>query len=254
MFRNRSTSLVFAAAAALSVSLAAADGAQAASTTACVNKKSGSVKVLLGKKAKQKCPKGTSKVVWSAAGKNGKNGTNGKNGLNGGSGGNGASGANGADGGTLVVRAGDGSTVGVFAGSTGLGPFTILYVLRDGGLYPYVGSGQLYSNNSFTPTFLDAACTGPAYFEAPSDTYTLFVAPLVGGPSRIVYRTDDLTGPARAWAYTSTHTTVGATPPVAYDLTDDGTCETTSLAPGEELVTLRAVPTPPDFSGPLTLS
>src|SRR3954447_1088407 len=109
--RTRAPALIATAAATLGLFAMVAGGAQAASkpttVTACVNKKSGATKVLLGSKAKKKCAKGWSKVTWSVAGKNGANGSNGSNGTNG------AAGKNAVG---LQVRDSAGTVLGTYAG------------------------------------------------------------------------------------------------------------------------------------------
>jgi hypothetical protein len=91
--RIRARALIASAVAALAAALLLAPaGAQAATLKACVNKKSGAVRLISGKK---KCRKSEKKISWNTkgvAGTNGTNGTNGANGINGTNGTNGAPG------------------------------------------------------------------------------------------------------------------------------------------------------------------
>src|SRR5262245_28710432 len=91
---------------------ASAQAGSSSTITACVKKKTGAVTILSKKKAKKKCPKGSTKMTWSIAGKpgkNGKNGTNGANGSAGAPGSNGTNGTNGTNSPPFTVRDGAGN-------------------------------------------------------------------------------------------------------------------------------------------------
>jgi len=258
--------------------------------TACVKNKTGAVTVLLGSKAKKACPKGSTKMTWNVAGKdgtNGKNGTSGTNGVNGANGKNGADGTNGVNGtngtnaSSFVVRDANGTSLGAFAGFASLG-LPLYQVLADGGLYYYLPSGQLFpvpalftgsqsGGTSFTsPLFRDAACTGTAYTPAPNASTASFYIQFMGASTRFVHRTMPATGggnpfpdpgalgPARAWKMTVAHSAVADVDVWALDQAT-GACvknpapyDTADGITGE-LITLQAVPAPPDGVGPLTL-
>lgn len=267
MLRTRASLAAAAVAAALGLSLttaatagAAKKKAPAAATTviACVNVKSGTTKVLLGKKTKKKCAKGWTKVTWNVAGTKGKNGLNGKDGVNG------ANGKDGADAPPLQVRDATGKSLGSLVGSLPLSALMpVFFVLApDGGIYSYVGSGQLFPVVSGSPSFMDAACSGPAYLPTPADVWNGMMSKSVGGTTRLVYRATggssplDL-GPARAWKLTSTTSVVPRPAPPLYVLDSRGVCRAVDPgdlpAPGDLLVSLESIPAPPDGVGPLRL-
>jgi uncharacterized low-complexity protein len=263
MPRSTSTPALIAAAAAMfSLSAVVATGAQAASkppataktVTACVNKKSGATKVLLGSKAKKKCPKGSTKVRWSVSGKNGANGVSGTNGTNG------------KDTSALQVRDSAGNVLGRFAGTTLFSAVPIYNVLAsDGGLYMYLPSGELEPSLAAGAggiVFADSGCAGTAYANVsapPSSSLSLFV-----GPARLVYRSGNLgaESPARVWKYTSTTLTVPSPAPTYYQLDPTGACVAIVAGPnplilpliaGNALIALESTPAPPDGVGPLTI-
>lgn len=265
MPRTRPSLALAGIAAALSLSLVAVGPAQAATSkvTACVNKQTGATKVLLGKKAKKKCAKGWTKVTWNTKGTSGKNGTNGATGPGGATGATGAAGANGASAPILNVHNADGSVLGALAGVFPLSDTTpIVFVLVQGGIYTYLMSGPLYPPTSSSPVFLDNTCSGTAYTTVATMTYPILVGPLVGGPSRIAFRSSSLVGSnlvfgaTRAWSYTAGHSTIPGPPPPAYQLSYTGACASAPavLKAGDQLVTLQSVPAPPDGVGPLTIS
>lgn len=230
--------------------------------TACVNKKSGATKVLLGSKAKRKCAKGWTRMTWNIAGQAGKNGTNGANGANGVNGVNGANGANGS----VSVRDSTGQRIGGFGGYFALGlSVSLLQVIADdGGVYPYLDStGTMFPLTTIggggSPLFRDAACAGPAY--APADALSLFgPSGMAGGSARLAYRPMtgmsllDL-GPARAWKTTSSLFVVPGGSPAFYALDPVGGCDVLDDAPdsGDYLVQLAPAIVPPDGVGPLTV-
>lgn len=270
MIRTRSSLAAAAVAAALGLSLTTAATATAAkkkapaaakTVTACVNKKSGTTKVLLGKQAKKKCAKGWTKVTWNAAGKKG---ASGKNGLNGKDGANGANGRDGLNAPPIQVRDAAGNSLGSLVGSFPLvAPMPIFFVLApDGGIYTYAETGQLVPLASMSPSFMDAACTGPAYLTMPADSWNGMMSHFVGGTTRIVYRSMNTPsllnlGPARVWKLTSTTSVVPNPSPPLYELDDAGACR--AMAPGdlprpdELFVLLESIPAPPDGVGRLRL-
>lgn len=233
--------------------------------TACVNKKSGATKVLLGVKAKKKCAKGWTKMTWNVAGPAGKNGANGANG---------ATGATGPNGAPLAVRDSTGKRIGGFGGYLMVGiPLPLVQVIADdGGVYTYLDStGQLIPLSSLSgggsPLFLDAACAGTAYMSMGSGPSPV-LEPMVGGSSRFAYRAVtgasmlDL-GPTRAWKLTKATTVVPPAAPTFYELTTTGACTAViddpgtpyddRPQPGDHLEQLAAVVAPPDGVGPLTI-
>lgn len=226
--------------------------------TACVNKKSGATKVLLGSKAKRKCAKGWTKMTWNVSGKNGANGKNGTNGTNG---------TNGANAAALAVRDAAGNRLGLFAGMLTLGaPLPIVQVLSDdGGLYLYLESGQVAPlgmlGSSGSMLFADSACAGPAYMATDAAQWDAFLSIFVGGSLRITYRATPgpsllNMGPTRAWKLSNITSVVPAVEPDLYQLDNVGTCAPaapSAVVPGELLVALEAVEAPRDGVGRLTI-
>lgn len=244
---------------------AAAKAPAAKTVTACVNKKSGATKVLLGKKAKKKCAKGWTRMTWNVSGTNGTNGVNGVNGTNG------INGVNGTNGQPLSVRDAAGNRIGLFAG-LGMGgiPIPIVQVLgSDGGLYPYLETGQylpMFSafGSTSSPYFRDAACAGTAYMSSETSSWNGLLSKFVGGSLRFGFRAStgpglDLLGPARVWKLTATTSVLPGPVPTLYTLNFAGACTAADPAdpsypdPGYLLVTLESVPAPPDGVGRLTI-
>jgi hypothetical protein len=79
----------------LLIALLGATHANAATIHACLNKKTGAVRVV---SSKAKCKKSEKTLSWNSEGPAGKNGLSGNNGLNGASGSNGTNGTNGTNG------------------------------------------------------------------------------------------------------------------------------------------------------------
>ena len=267
---RKSPALVAAAAATLSLSVMFAPGAQAASkskhaakkkpaaaktapaasgtVTACVNKKSGATKILLGAKATKPCPKGTTKVIWSLAGPGGAAG---------------AAGANGKSASALQLRDSAGNVLGAFIGLNPFAPFPLYSVVgADGGFYSYLPNGLLYPGSfvgNAAEVFEDSACTGTAFANLGGGASANLVS-LLAGPSRVVFRwgTDPTKlGAARVWKYTTTTVTVPAAVPAFFQLDQaTGACVAASSAPaaGDTLDVLANTPAPPDGVGVLSVS
>lgn len=209
--------------------------ADAAKLTACVNKKTGNMKMRFGKKAKKKCPKGWKKVVWNDS----------------------------KSGALPSVYSADNRLVGKFLGSGALfAPWPFFTVERGGGQYIYeAGTGALLGLGS--PDFTTADCAGPAYVTLTSPTpvpqgvVDRYVSALRGS-TRITFRTEDPLGNIgvpRAWTGDGTSQAVGA-PIATYDLdSETGACEVDAPAFTGSLLGLKsvAIPTPYDFTGPLTI-
>jgi hypothetical protein len=243
---------------------------KATTVTACVNKKTGAVKVLLGSKAKKKCPRGSTKVQWSTAGRNGTNGKSGLNGVNGVNGINGIDGVNGPGGSPLNVRDANGKAIGTFIDYGTLG-LPIYQVLVDGGLYSYLATGQLMppftlTGSSASPAFLDGTCSGTAYQLTFGDPGVAGLsAQLLGGPMRFVFRTTpegdetsplptgfDGLGPASAWKATTTTRSLTDANVWALDSVT-GACTKADDTYTGGLVALTPVPAPADAVGPLSI-
>lgn len=208
--------------------------AGAATLTACVNKKTGEMKMRFGKKAKKKCPKGYRKVTWndSATSK------------------------------LASVYAADGTRIGTFLGAGSIfAPWPLYQVKRtDGGQYLYsAGDGTMQSLGS--PQFTDISCTGTGYLGL--DSATPIPAAVVAryvknlqGSTRIVFRTENALGDLgvpRVWTGSGQSQAVGAPIPT-YDLNfQTGACEVDDPTFTGSLLGLAAVttPTPYDFVGPL---
>jgi hypothetical protein len=242
--------------------------------TACVRRKSGATRVLLGTKAKRKCGKGWTKVTWNVRGKDGKAGKNGRNGVNGAPGAPGATGARGltgADGRPLSVRDANGTRIGGFGGYFGQPgtPLALLQVIGDdGGVYTYLDSaGVLFPTTmmgmggNLSPVFQDPACAGPASVGLGTGA-PVSLAPLLGGSLRIVHRAANVAsfefGPVRAWKL-SAATTVAPPAATFYALDMSGACvaldptDSSTPSPGSYLMTLTPTTPPRDGVGPLTV-
>ena len=220
---------------ALAVAVVAipAEKAGAATLTACVNKKTGEMKMRFGNKAKKKCPKGFKKVTWNDSSTSP----------------------------LSTVYGADGTRAGKFLGAGLLSGFPIYAVLRNGGQYFYsAGTGEMLDILG-SPSFTDATCSGTAYAATTgslSTTETNRYIKLLGGTFRSVFRTQSALGDFGAplvWTGNGTSSTVAAV--TLYELNDEtGACE---ASPGGAftgvLFGMRSVPTPTpyDFQGPLEI-
>lgn len=155
----------------------------------------------------------------------------------------------------LKVLNADGSVLGILTGTSYIGGTEIFEVLIDGGVYPYLPSGQLYPSIGGSPVFRTSSCDGTAYITADPVNYGLVISKLVGGLTRIPFRTisGGTLGPILAWELTATHETVAAVNAWQLD-NSTGACVPGGTVTGE-LVTLEpVVPAPPDGVGPLKIS
>jgi|GEM_PF-1800451 len=263
---------------------------KAVTITACVKKKTGALTIVTGKKAKKKCPKGSTKLTWNVSGPAGKNGANGlpgasgTNGINGSVGAPGLPGLPGADGGSLKLRDATGKVLGTNAGVISIGPGLTLYQVigDDGGLYDYLDNGQLVplsllietiGGGILSPTlYTSPSCTGTAYEAMAQPLWAGWYSKQIGSPARFVDRAftgsldfttgfDLSFGPARAWKLTSTARVVQNGDSTVYYGVDPTTGSCSSVGPVPSgggtsyvLVTLASVPAPPDGVGPLSLS
>jgi hypothetical protein len=222
--------LIFVAAAALVLAAFALfmagspPKAGAATLTACVKNKTGEMRLVPGKKAKKKCPKGWRKVSWNGEGPG-------------------------------VLRDKNGKLVGKLLGVYPAGGLVYI-VYRNGAQYLYLNSGEVFSFGSGSPSFTTPDCSGPAYLSnsgTPAETANLLK--VIGGPFRFIFRTTTggfPTGPARAWK--SAGTFIPAVAVQTYELdSTSGLCVIDSVVNGN-LIRLTEVPAPPDFKGPLRLS
>lgn len=217
---------------ALTVSMAGPAEAGAAKLTACVKKKTGTMRLVSGKKAKKKCPKGWRKVTWEKDKGDAQ----------------------------LKLIAADGKFVGTLVGmnqvGTGVGAYT---VLRNGGIYNYLGGGQLYPTTALgtSPQFKTADCSGPAYLGLVGvvpPSIQDFYRGILGGPFRLVFRTFSPfgLGPAQSWKFGGVIEEVPVDIPL-YKLDSDGTCDPDDPNFTGSLFRLDAETPPPDFSGPLRI-
>lgn len=257
MFSKLPPTLAAAAAAVALLVAGPVHAASPATVTACVNTKTGAIKVLTTAKAKKrKCAKGYKKMTWvttGVAGKNGKNGANGATGKDGTSGTNGTNGTNGTQ--TAVLSA-NGTVVGLSLGMMSAGPISLYYVLADGGIWSYGGDGKLFPSvgNASPVLFTDPTCSGQPVMAISALTasfvasqYRLVLRPL--NPSGFSY------GTARAWKLGAAAGTVPAVPPTYYSQDFAGTCAVnTDTQPGDDLFGLTPVAVPADVPGPLTVA
>jgi hypothetical protein len=231
--------LALLAAGVVGVTLVPASTAGAATITACVKKKTGDVRIRRGAAAHRKCPKGWSRVRWNTAGPAGAQGIPGTNGTNG------------LPGPIINVKDASGAIVGQFLGifpEEGL----IYSVLRDGGSFFYLGSGQLFSTGS--PDWKTSDCTGTAYLKVSSSFDTPTFVKLIGGLFRTVFRTQSGTtlGASSAWKGGGASESVVTTQMYRRNSTT-GACQTDGGLYTGDLATLADVTAPPDFTGPLTI-
>jgi uncharacterized low-complexity protein len=220
---------------ALVASMAAAPEAGAARLTACVNKKTGDMRLVSGKKAKKKCPKGWRKTSWEQ--------------------GKGSPG--------YKVYSADGKLVGGLLGTAVPGGgFSFYTVLRNGGLYTYFPGGVLVPSGAFggsSPQFMTTDCSGPAYLAlagGPIPAGVLdFYKGIFGGVFRLTYRSSsggiDF-GPAQAWKFSGGTEEIAA-PLDLYELNSAGACVLDQAGFTGYAFRFQSIPAPPDFKGPLRL-
>ena len=234
--------------AAVGVAAVPASAVGATTITACVKAKTGELRIRTGAAAKKRCSKGWTRIRWGSTGPAGKQGKQGKQGV---AGSQGSSGTQGPAGPALNVRDATGAVVGQFMGIIPEGvPF--YSVLRDGGLWFYLGSGQVYPLSS--PDWKTSDCSGTAYVRGGSNFSAANLALLVQGYYRVTFRTlsAGVFGPTSAWKGLGTTEAVVSTQLYNRDDTTgacqmDGAPYTGSIAP------LDPVTAPPDFTGPLTI-
>ena len=223
--------------------LVTASAASAATLTACVNKRTGEMRLRQGKAAKKKCPKGWKKVRWSVQGPAGKQGQPGVNGTNG---------VNGSPGPNLVLKDASGNVVGQYLGMSLL-EVPIYLVGRDGGIWLYYGSGNLIPNAN--PDYKASDCSGTAYQKVPSSFTTPAYAAILGGQYRLVFRTfsGGVFGPSpTAWQVTTASQTLSAVQLYRRN-SSTGVCGTDGAPFTGDVLALQPVPAPPDFTGPPTI-
>lgn len=202
--------------------------AQAKTVKACVNKKTGEIRI--GKK----CKEGWKKVTWSTKGATGPQG---------------ATGPTGAAGPNLVVKDATGKTLGQYLGLYPT-PFSLMFVQVEGGAYLYLPNGQVYTFNQ-SPRWKESDCSGTAFIQSDSPQTTALMVGSAGGPSRVVYRkVNGGLGPVRAWKYTSTTSSINQ---LNYYLNQAGGCVAELAVYNGEIVNLEPVTAPSDVPGPLTV-
>jgi hypothetical protein len=184
-------------------------------------------------------------VRWNTTGTAGKQGAPGIPGIPG------TPGLLGPAGPAFSVKDATGAVVGQFMGVIPEGvPFYT--VLRDGGLYFYLGSGQVYPIGS--PDWKTIDCSGTAYLKGGTSFSAGTLALLVGGPFRIIFRTSSAGtfGPTSAWKGHGTTEAVVTTQLYRRNSTT-GVCETDGGVYTGDIAPLDPVTAPPDFGGPLTI-
>lgn len=220
--------------------------ADAATITACVKSKGGDVRFRSGAAARKKCPKGWKRLRWSTTSPAGRQGKPGIQGVAG------PQGIPGPVGPKLNVKDATGAVVGQFVGALPQGG-TVFFVLRDGGIWWYLGSGQLFPIGS--PTWKTSDCTGSAHLRANSSGLGSAVfAQLVSGTFRLTFRTlsAGTFGSATGWTGNGAIETIPATQLYRLNGTT-GACETDGVPYAGDLVGMSQVPAPPDYTGPLTI-
>ena len=223
--------------------------AGAATITACVKSKTGDVRIRTGAAARKRCAKGWKRVRWNSTGPAGKRGLPGTSGT---SGSPGTPGQQGVPGPVINVKDASGAVVGQFMGVIPEGvPF--YSVLRDGGLYFYLGSGQVYPLGS--PDWKTNDCTGTAYLRGGSSFTAANLALLVTGSFRTIFRTISaagVLGPTSAWKGLGTTEAVVTTQLYRRNSTT-GVCEVDGGPYTGNIAALAPISAPPDFAGPLTI-
>jgi len=209
---------------------------------ACVHKRSGDLRFLTGTK-KKKCKRGWKKVTWNAKGAPGSTGPSGNTGPGG------STGPAGPLGPRMVVKAGNGETVGDFLSIYPATP-QFISILIDGGVYQYFPNGRLIPSDS--PNYKDAACAGTAYTDANSQIVEDLIKGSAGGSSRVVYRATSPTfGVPKAFQFTTTAESVNQQ---LYAFNQSGVCIPDGGVYNGRLVQLATTQAPPDFVGPLTIA
>lgn len=210
--------------------------ADAAKMTACVNKKTGAMKMVFGNQAKKKCPKGYKKVTWNSQGPAGPN---------------------------LSVYDSNDQRVGRFLGIQTLGfEVPLFQVAREGGIYSYLGSGTLLPSNAlggqYPVSYKTNDCTGDPYVPqagVPPQFYLDFLTKSLAGMNRIVFRTIEAAGfgVPKAWVGNETYEMTPAAGIPLYEIDPSGACVSEDPAFAGILLGLDevSIPTPYDFDGPL---
>lgn len=211
--------------------------ANAAKMTACVNKKNGTMKMVFGKKAKKKCPKGYKKVTWNSQGPAGPN---------------------------LSVYDSNNQRVGRFLGVSGESGLPVFEVARQGGIYNYLNNGSLlpggFQGGGVPVTFKTNDCTGNAYVAAsgasPGPWYIDLLTKSLSGMNRVVYRSFQITGFGTPLVWVGNMTSEEVTVAIpTYEFDDTGACVPDQANFTGTLFGLDSVPTPTpyDFTGPLEI-
>lgn len=210
--------------------------ADAAKMTACVNKKTGAMKMVFGKKAKKKCPKGHKKVTWNSRGPAGPN---------------------------LSVYDSDGRRVGRFLGTLALDvELPVFQVARKGGIYVYMGSGTLLPSDylggdSIPVVYKTNDCSGDAYVAGliSSQWYIDFLAKSLAGMNRLVYRPFEQSGfgVPKVWVGNETTEVTPGGGIATFQIDGNGACVLDQAVFVGVLFGLDSVtvPSPYDFNGPL---
>lgn len=207
----------------------AAPAAQAAPRKACVNKKSGELRILL--KSGKKCKKGWTKVSWNQTGATG------------------PAGSSGGAGPVAVVQVKDasGAAIGhsLLDVYTGIAPAILVYT--EGGAYTYsLATGKVKSSGGVYYT--DAVCSPSTAVTSIWSTPEYLAA--LNSFARVVDRPNDLV-PARAFKGTSV---VRAVTPTDQFWRLDSTNACVPIWTGmDTLAVLSQVATPADRPGPLSI-
>lgn len=253
MFRGRRRSVVVSlVAGVVGVGVVPVSTAGAATITACVKSDTGDLRIRFGAAAKRKCPKGWTRVRWSSTGAAGKQGIPGTSGIPGIPG---IPGQPGLAAPAFSVKDASGAVVGPLVSVFPSGG-AIYFVLRDGGVYTYLGSGELFSLGG-NPDFKTPDCSGTAFIKySPAGTFTLATSvKLFGGTFRVVFRTNSAGtfGPASAWKGHGTSENVAVAIQLYKRDSTTGVCAADGAPFTGDLIVLDSVPAPPDFVGPLTI-
>lgn len=145
-----------------------------------------------------------------------------------------------------------GRSLGVFPA-----PYPIYMVEHNRGVFTYVGTGKLVGLASLPPVYRTMDCSGPAWVQSPAPAAKRrMVRKLLGGSYRVVFRpmTGSLTPKGKAKAWKSSGKFKAATAIQLYRQNGStGACEPSGGPFTGDLLRLKRVGTPRDFTGPLRL-
>lgn len=210
----------------------------ATSYTACADKKSGAIRLVVKGK---KCKRSERRLRWNVQGPAGIAGPVGPQG---------PAGAQGPPGPAVLVRDGNGTLLGQLTALTP-GPIGSVYVVFEGGAYSYVTwapTGQDRRAPLGSPFYLNNTCTGTPYHMT-LGTYPDVAA---GGPARLLQLFADTS--AEAFAFSGAPSTTLAVNTPAWVKDSAKACQGAPALPaGNKIHPLTPVPAPPYAVGTIRI-